>query len=90
MTSVKLDTEREVCETGMEPEFLAYDLPKFENAGDGLIRVYVASRRGKFDKIEYSFVCSLERLAFMCRKGLMFVAEAHNMLEFCERPLTEH
>lgn len=90
MSSVKLDAEREVCETGVEPEFIVYDLPKFESAGDGLIRVYVASRRGRFDKIEYSFVCSLERLAFMCRKGLMFVAEAHNMMEFVEQRLTEH
>jgi len=81
--------EREVQETGTEPEFVVYDLPKYEDAGDGLIRVYVASRRGRVDKIEYSFVCSPVTLAHMCRKGLIFAAEAHNVLTFQEA-LTEH
>lgn len=72
--------ERDVIETGVEPEFVAHDLTKFEDAGDGLIRVYVSSKHGTADKLEYTVVCTAERLAYMCRKGLMFAAEAHTMM----------
>lgn len=72
--------ERELFETGAEPDYSAYDMPRWEDAGDGNIRVYISSRRGARDQTEYSFTCTPERLAFMCRKGLLFAAEAHNTL----------
>lgn len=72
------EADRDVIELGNEPEFIVHDMPRWEDAGDGLIRVYVASMHGSCDRMEYSFVCTQERLAYMCRKGLMFAAEAHN------------
>jgi hypothetical protein len=89
MGSAKEAPERDVYETGAEPEFIIHDLWKWEDAGDGLMRVFCVSRRGRADKNEYSVVCTPERLAYMCRKGLMFASEAHNLLIFKEA-LTEH
>lgn len=71
---------RETFETGAEPDYPIYDLSRWEDAGDGNIRVYVVSRRGTTDRTEYSFTCMPDRLASMCRKGLMFAAEARNIL----------
>jgi hypothetical protein len=72
---------RELFETGAEPDYSIFDLERWEEAGDGNIRVYVTSRRGKTDKTEYSFTCTPDRLARVCRKGLMFAAEAHNAMQ---------
>jgi hypothetical protein len=75
-----LTTNREIYETGNEPEYVVNDLSRWEDAGDGMIRVFVVSHRGKIDRVEYSVVCSPERLDYICRKGHMFAAEAQSSI----------
>jgi len=70
-----MSKERDIYETGREPEFVVYDVAKWEDAGDGLIRVYVASRRGRFDKVEFSFVCAPARLAILARELMEITTE---------------
>lgn len=69
---------RDLFETGAEPDYSIFDLERWEDAGDGNIRVYVTSKRGTVDRTEYSFTCTPERLCLVCRKGLDFASEAHN------------
>jgi hypothetical protein len=70
------EPNREVIETGTEPEFFIHDIDRWEDAGDGMIRVLVVSRRGNSERGEYWLMCSPDRLAYMCRKGLTFAEEA--------------
>jgi hypothetical protein len=66
----------DVIETGNEPEFLIHELPKWEDAGDGFMRVLVSSFRGNAERSEYWAICTPERLTYICRKGLIFAEEA--------------
>jgi len=89
MGAVKEAIEREVYETGGEPEYPIRDLWKWEDAGDGQMRVFCVSKRGAYDKSEYTVVCTPRTLAQLCRKGLMFADEAEKTLMF-RAALTEH
>jgi hypothetical protein len=71
---------RDVRENGTEPEFVANHITRWENAGNGMIRVYVASVRGRSDRLEFSVVTSPSELAEMARDCLRIAADFHNLL----------
>lgn len=73
---------RDVYETGNEPEFLIEDFARYEDAGNGMVRVYVASRRGNLNRVEYAFICCPETLARLGRTALLIAAEAHHWVGF--------
>ena len=71
---------RSVLETGTEPEFVVNHIVRWENAGSGMVRLYLASVRGPNDRIEYSAVTSPSELAEMGRACLRIAADFHNLL----------
>lgn len=67
--------QRETFERGTEPDFSINDIARWEDAGDGMIRIYVASRRGNLGKIEYSFHCTPDTLGRMARRCMEIADE---------------
>ena len=63
----KESKERQIFETGTEPEYVVHDISKHEEAGDGLIRLYLTTARSKFDKVEYTVVGPPETLIRIAR-----------------------
>ena len=69
---------RETYETGAEPEFVINHITRWENAGNGMVRIYVSSVRGRSDRLEFSVVTSPSELADMARSCLRIAADFHN------------
>lgn len=67
----------QVFETGSEPEFVTNHVVKWENAGNGMVRVYFSSVRGKNDRMEFSVVTSPTELAQMARSCMRIAADFH-------------
>lgn len=86
---VAREKQRDIVETGTEPDFQINDITRYEDAGDGMIRVYVASHRGRNDRIEYSFHCSPQTLARLGRACEVIAAEFLEILQF-RRSLSNH
>ena len=89
MGAAKEDATRDVYETGTEPDFHISGISRHEDAGDGIIRVYVTSRKGRMDRTEYSFHCSPETLVRLARECMEIASEYHNIAEF-RKALREH
>ena len=76
---------RQVVETGTEPEFVVNHIVRWENAGNGMVRLYLASVRGPGDRLEFAAVTSPSELADMARAALKIAAEFHNLLTIEQR-----
>ena len=80
MSIVEGIAQRTLFETGNEQEFVVNKIVRWENAGNGMVRVYLASVRGQNDRVEYSAVTSPSELAEMGRACLRIAADFHNLL----------
>lgn len=89
MAACEKPPERETYEVGNEPSYVIHDAGRCEDAGDGLIRVYFTSRRGRLDKTEFSMTCAPETLARIGRDLMEIAAEFHTEAEF-RKALREH
>lgn len=67
---------RETVETGNEPEFVIYDVARWEDAGNGLIRILISSKHGNINRGEYWIYASPERMMHMASKCQKFAVEA--------------
>lgn len=80
---------RETYETGAEPDFKIDNIARYEDAGDGMIRLYICSHRGAMDRVEYSAHCSPETLMRMARTCETIAAEFMEVRRF-RKALSEH
>lgn len=73
---------RDLIETGMEPEYTIQALCRFEPVGNHSVRLYFASQRGDYYRLEFTCVCPVELLAIMARQCSGIAADSHNLLEW--------
>lgn len=65
-------------ETGAEPEFFATSIAKFEPLDEGLIRLYLATKKRNTLRLEYTVIIPRLALIDMARMCLFLATESHN------------
>lgn len=68
----------EFIETGTEPEYFV-TATRFEPAGNGNIRIYCYSSRGRYLRLLYTTVMSAQDMARTSRDAGQAAAIAHNL-----------
>lgn len=70
-------TNREIYETGAEPEYVATELVKYEQVGRDMVRLYVASERGAMLRMEYTVLVTIADLIGMAASASFIIASLH-------------
>jgi hypothetical protein len=89
MAALEKRPEREIFETGAEPDYQINDIIRYEDAGDGMIRLYFASHRGNMDRIECTAHYSPETLMRLGLRCQQIAAEFLDVGKF-RKALREH
>jgi len=69
----------QLVESGLEAEYLITDIVRAEPVGDGMMRVYLASRKHRTLILQFTVVASLQDFARMAKQVLEMAADAHNL-----------
>ena len=72
-------TERELYQTGTEPEFFITKIAKVEIVSGGSLRIYCASERQAMHRLEYTVIVPTEMMAPMMQQLMYALANCERL-----------